>query len=389
MVQNQKNIRILHIMSGYGGGIASFIQNKALEMSQYNVTFDVVTYDECSPAFTAAIENTGGHIYQLQNPKVKGWRVFKESFETPLQDNNYDVIHCHIDGYRALPYKYIIKKQGINAFYIHAHLVKEIDNQTWKVKTQHHVDQLINNRLSSGTVGCGKLAIKSSYGENTDSNQMMVIPNSIDDNQFSQANQIHEQLKEKGRKQYQITDDTLLIGHIGRLKPVKNHQKTIEIGEYIQANNLDAKILIIGSGELEATLKQEVTDKKLEEVVIFTGRVSPISEFFPALDVLLLPSLTEGLPTTVVESQAAGVAVVMSDVITDEVDLGMGMVQTLPLSAVGSLWYEKLEEAAKNPIPQAAERMATINDKKFTNKASAELYYRYFSGEIKAYQIEK
>ena len=93
-----KKLRILHVMSGFGGGISSFVLNKAQQMPKYDVIFDVATYDECSDEFERAIQATGGRIYRLQNPKKEGYKVFKASFSKPFEDNEYDLVHCHIEG---------------------------------------------------------------------------------------------------------------------------------------------------------------------------------------------------------------------------------------------------------------------------------------------------
>jgi|SRR5699024_10436326 len=381
-----KKLRILHVMSGFGGGISSFVLNKAQQMPKYDVIFDVATYDECSDEFERAIQATGGRIYRLQNPKKEGYKVFKASFSKPFEDNEYDLVHCHIEGYRAIPYYRIAKKYGINRFYIHAHLVNDYKIQTLRDKALYRFNQESNTRLSTDVIGCGRLAIKSVYGPNTDMDKTMVIPNSIDLTAYTHSDADFQQMKIAGRRKFGINDQTLLIGHVGRLMPVKNHEKTFEIAQYIQENHIDAKIFIIGSGNLEEVLKDRVTELNLNEIITFTGRISPISEFYPALDALLLPSFTEGLPTTVVEVQGAGVPTVMSNTITPEVNLGLNMVDTCGLDDTASQWFEKLARMASLEIPDAQIRLQALEDNNFSNEGSAKLYVDFFMGKINDYQ---
>ena len=215
----------------------------------------------------------------------------------------------------------------------------------------------------------------------------MVIPNSIDLKEYANPENVYAQHREAGRKRYNLDENTLVIGHVGRLKPVKNHDKTFEIAKAIQESNLNAKILIIGSGDLEEELKARAADLDILDTVIFTGRISPISEFYPSLDVLLLPSFTEGLPTTVVEVQGAGVPTVMSGTITPEVDLDLGMVATCSLDDDGQVWLESLQQMANTSVPSVEKRLAALENNYFSNEASAKLYVDFFVGKINDFQL--
>ena len=385
--KNKKQLRILHVMSGFGGGISSFILNKAKQMPKYNVTFDVATYDECSEEFEQAIQATGGRIFRLVNPKKYGFKAFKSSFSKPFEQETYDLVHCHIEGYRAIPYYRIAKKYGVKKFYIHAHLVNDYKIKNKKDQLVYGFNQKLNTRISTDIVGCGRLAIKSVFGPKTNLDTSMVIPNSIDLKEYVKSKDSNAENRKDGRERYNLADDTLVIGHVGRLTPVKNHDKTFEIAKVIQENNLDAKILIIGSGNLEEELKAKAADLDILDTVIFTGRISPISEFYPALDVLLLPSFTEGLPTTVVEVQGAGVPTVMSNTITTEVDLALGMVATCKLDDSGQTWLNSLQQMANTTIPPLENRLDALENNHFSNEASAKLYVDFFVGRINDFQL--
>ena len=60
-------MRVLHIMSGFGGGISMFIQNQAQGMVGQGISFDVATYDEVSQEFQAAIRRVDGQIHTMYN----------------------------------------------------------------------------------------------------------------------------------------------------------------------------------------------------------------------------------------------------------------------------------------------------------------------------------
>lgn len=387
VTEENKHLRILHVMGSFGGGISSFILNKAKLMPKYGITFDIATYDECSQEFETAIQATGGKIYQLVNPKKEGYKSFYKTFSKPFEENKYDLVHCHVEGYRAIPYYKIARKYGVKRFYIHAHHANDYKVKSVKDQLMFKMEQTINTKLSTAAVGCGRIAIKSVYGPKTNLNNAMVIPNSIDVEEYNHSEENFQHVREKGRSDFGISDDTILIGHVGRLVPVKNHEKTLEIAKYIKDKQINAKILVTGAGHLESSLKEKVETQGLESIITFTGRISPISEYYPALDVLLLPSFSEGLPTTVVEVQGAGVSTVMSKAITSEVDLGLNLVEQVSLDTPVSEWVDTLVKMSQQPVPNVQARINAIKEKGFSNEASAKLYVDYFTGKIKAFQI--
>lgn len=382
-----KKIKILHIMSGFGGGISSFIRNKAENMKNENIQFDVATYDQCSEDFSEAITDTGGKIYKLINPKKDGWQAFKETYTSILKENDYDIIYCHINGYRVLPYYYYAKKYTNAEFYVHAHLNKPTKFMDFSEKLKLQVDQKTNKNVSDKVVGCGALAIESVFGEKTKESDMIVIPNSVEVERFIKTPESSQELRELYRNRFNLQEEELVIGHIGRLELVKNHELTIELAKYIKSNDLLMKILIIGEGNRERELKDKVNDLSLDEVIIFTGRISPIEDFFPALDVMLLPSFAEGLPTVVVEAQASGVPVVMSDVITEEVDLGFDMIEFVPIEADMADWIDAINRTQRVTIPNEDLRKQEIKNKNFSNETSAQLFVQFLRGNIDQYTI--
>lgn len=384
----EKQLKILHIMSGFGGGISSFIRNKAEYMVSENIQFDVVTYDECSKDFKEAIQQTGGTIYTMVNPKTNGWRAFKDSFTSVLKENTYDIIYCHLNGYRVLPYYYYSRKYSKAPFYVHAHTSYYPKSMLSKQKQLNiRIDQSINRKVSDKIVGCGSLSIKNIFGQTVKEEDMVVIPNSVEVERFIKESNQRDKLRKINRANFHLSEDELVIGHIGRLEKVKNHELTIELAEQIKKNQLKMKILIIGEGNREAELKARVEEKGLKDIITFTGRVSPIEDFYPALDVLVLPSFAEGLPTVVVEAQASGVPVVMSNTVTEEVDLGFGMLETVPLNAEPLIWLKAIEKMQEALIPEASVREQTIKEKKFSNKASANLYTDFLRGKVSQYTI--
>lgn len=120
------------------------------------------------------------------------------------------------------------------------------------------------------------------------------------------------------RKRYLPYDshNTLLVGIIGRLTPVKNHRMLLEAVRFLkdEGNVHFFKFLIVGDGELREDLMHYSRELAVEDSIVFTGWQKEMTSIYEATDIVLLTSLNEGTPVTLIESMAAGKPVVATDV---------------------------------------------------------------------------
>lgn len=116
--------------------------------------------------------------------------------------------------------------------------------------------------------------------------------------------------------EHTFAPETILIGGIGELHPIKGHIYAIQAMEKIvqERPNLNIQYVIIGSGEIENELKKEIIDRKLLDKVFLTGYVKDGATYLKALDYYVFPSLSEGLPYAIVEAGFAELPVIASDV---------------------------------------------------------------------------
>lgn len=378
--------RVLHIMSGYGGGISSFIENMARQMLGREIVFDVITYDETAPHFNEIIEATGGQVYKMLNPKKMGWKAFETSFKQPLKDHQYHLVHCHIPGYRALPYAWIVKKAGID-FYIHSHDTGQVDEKSIKKRLLNQINIQLNRKVSKLYLGCGDLAIQAKFNPQPKENRV-VLPNAILSERFAlEVDQILEK-RSHLRQQYGIEASTLVLGQIGRLMPVKNHAFSIRLAHYLKEKGLDFKLFLAGEGKERTSIEADIKAKGLENQVILLGRVNPIEDLMPLFDGLLLPSHYEGLPTVMVEGQAMSLPAILSDTITREVDLGLDLLTYLSLEDSLKAWYQAIvKRFAKVDLIDLDERLNALKSKSLRLEDAGELYDLFSQGKLMNYQL--
>ena len=140
--------------------------------------------------------------------------------------------------------------------------------------------------------------------------QKRIIPNGIDISHFSR----NEEKRVALRKKYNVADNDILIGTIGRLSKEKNQRMLLEAVYPIVRENEQVKIIIIGDGLKADELKQFVEARHLTDRVIFTGIMHDTVSAYSAMDIFILSSLTEGVPLTVLESMASKLPVIATRV---------------------------------------------------------------------------
>lgn len=103
--------------------------------------------------------------------------------------------------------------------------------------------------------------------------------------------------KEQIQNRFGLTKSDIVIGKIARLSKLKGHEYLLKAFMKVSKEIPNAKLLLVGNGELESELKQFVKQEKLHEKVIFTGLVLPedVPSIINAIDILVHSSLLEGL----------------------------------------------------------------------------------------------
>ncbi len=132
-----------------------------------------------------------------------------------------------------------------------------------------------------------------------------------------------EQKRKEFRAKYNLQDDELAIGIIGRLAPVKNHELFIDAIENASKNsNKKIRAFIIGDGETRMQLENYMIAKKIpftneasiSKLFCFTSWIKNVDWALAGLDLVALSSKNEGTPVSLIEAQAAGKFIVSTNV---------------------------------------------------------------------------
>jgi glycosyltransferase involved in cell wall biosynthesis len=111
-----------------------------------------------------------------------------------------------------------------------------------------------------------------------------------------------------------VSDDTPLVGFVGRLTAVKSPGLFVEAARHVVDQCPRTRLVFVGDGELRSDLEQQVDTLGLAQHVLFAGWQADMLPIYADLDLLALTSLNEGTPVTVIEALASGTPVVATAV---------------------------------------------------------------------------
>lgn len=116
------------------------------------------------------------------------------------------------------------------------------------------------------------------------------------------------------RDELGLAADVRLVGIVGRMVPVKDHQTFVGAAGLLAARHPTLHFVFVGGGECEAAVRDAVRRAGLERRAHFLGWRRDLPPIYAGLDVLALSSLNEGTPVTLIEAMAAGVPVASTEV---------------------------------------------------------------------------
>ena len=334
-------VRVLHIfISMNRGGAESMVMNYYRHIDRSKVQFDFLVHREQKGEFDDEIRSLGGIIHKVAPINIFNPKKYYSELSLFFKEHaTYQIIHSHINTFSYYPLK-IAQEFNIPVRIAHAHTalpkpslkdflnVKEI-KETIKTLIKFQLKKKIHQN-SNYCFACGRRAGSWLFGVNSN---FTIINNAIDSSKFVYDKVIAEQYK---------SDHNLLnkivIGHVGNFTEPKNHTFILDIFYELQKMDKKFHLVLIGDGPLRNNIEAKIDKLKIKERVSLLGVRKDIHNLCKMIDVFVFPSLYEGLPVTLIEAQASGLQVFVSNSVTSEVNITNKII-FMPIN---------LEKAAKN-----------------------------------------
>ena len=321
--------RILCILSSLdAGGAETFLMKiaRSLPTDAYQLDFVVSAENGC---YTQEVLERGGKIYKIpmRTQDVRG--AFR-GIKSIVRENRYDTVLKLAENSLSVM-DMIAAKQG-GAHHLIVRSCNAPTGLSRKARLIHRFFRPLLNRITTVKLAPSQLAADYMFGKAAN---VKLLHNGVDLNVF----RFSTDAREKVREEFQL-GNKLVVGHIGRFHPQKNHRYLLEVFKEIRRRRDDAVLLMIGTGEREEEIKTWIRELDMQDHVIMAGQRFDIPAVLSAMDVFVFPSLYEGMPNTVIEAQSTGLPCVIADTITPEADI-TGLVHYLSLSDSTECWAEK------------------------------------------------
>ena len=139
-----------------------------------------------------------------------------------------------------------------------------------------------------------------------------------------------------------------MVGHIGRFVASQNQAFVLQVFAEIKKLRPDAVLCFVGKGALRQAVKDQAVQMNLRRSIEFLGVHIDIPEILDAMDVLLFPSVFEGISNTVISAQASGLPCLVNDKITRQIRHS-DWVHFMSLQSPASQWAKRALEIARDP----------------------------------------
>jgi len=141
--------------------------------------------------------------------------------------------------------------------------------------------------------------------------KISILHNGVDTARYSPQ----PDLRRTARERLQIPDSTLVLGIVSRLVPIKDHATLFRAAARLRDRKIDVRVLVAGSGPEQQRLEAQVeASPALAGRVAFLGASENVPEIINALDIFVLPSLSEGMSNTILEAMSCSIPVIATRV---------------------------------------------------------------------------
>lgn len=341
-MDREGRIRILFVIASLGcGGAERVAVDIASKIDHETISIDFLIQSGADEFYHDEVLATGASIFH--SPKFNPATIpeYRKWFKKFLSNSNYDIVHFH-QNTMVTSVANILKKHGIRIV-SHAHSSSFRGSKIAKLCKKALIRGL--PRCADLCIGCSDKASEFFYGKNWRMmNNCIVIPNAIDTSRFIFSVEGRNSVRSK----YGLNEKNYVVGHVGSFTQPKNHVFLIEVFAKLLERNENARLLLVGEGSLHSLIQNKAKELECLDKIVFAGNVKNTEAYYSAMDVFAFPSLFEGLPLSVVEAQASGLACIISSNISKEVVMYKDQVYDLAIADIVP-WVDLLETLTEQP----------------------------------------
>lgn len=359
--------RILYYSEGWGlGGIERFIMNSVELLDRSRYDFDIFCTHDWDTSYDARIAELGGSRYVVfrgHKPNLvarliaslRAWRILLES-------GRYAAVHINTMNGVGFTYARVAEVMGVPVRIVHSHSTSYSNpslpkNMAHKLCKQRYLRSA--TKLLAATDDAGRYLF--------DEHPYEIVHTTVDTNVFHHD----EEARRRVRGELGVGDDAFLFGSVGRFAAEKNLPFQVEVLAQLTGLIPDARLLLVGAGPEEATIRAKAEELGMTDRLILPGATDRPSDYLSAFDVVSVPSLFEsGSPLAVTETLACGCPCVLSAHV-DTRALDTPLVRSLEPTDAGA-WAQALVDVHEGTasIDRAAEGLRFVRSIGYDNESN-------------------
>jgi glycosyltransferase involved in cell wall biosynthesis len=362
-------IRILHAVGSLDrGGIETWLLHVLRRTDRRRFQMDFLVHRERAGAYDAEVRALGSRIIVCPQPR-RPWHYLPALDRALGEHGPYDVVHGHLHRFSGIVLG-AARRRGVPIRIAHSHVAR-IDRNASPLRRLYlrWAERSIRTHATLG-LAASEQAAEDLFGAGWRADPRWgILSYGIDLAPFAAV-------PERGRvrAEWGLEPDAVVLGHVGRFEPQKNHGFLLEI--MAAAARIDSRVrpFLVGDGPLRPEVERRAAELGLRAV--FTGSRPDVPRLMlGAMDVFLFPSRFEGLGLAMVEAQAAGLPVVATDLVPDEATVVAGSIRRLPLRDSADAWARA---ALGAPRPERRRCLETVQASPFNLATTIDRVFAHY-----------
>lgn len=335
------------VLKWTGGGVERYVEDLAQAAGADGIDCHVasVTTDiDCPDIKTFGPLVEGG---------VKGALLQSARIESFIREGGYGVVHIHGNNGLVFLFAHVARRAGA-AVITHSHNSSFGGGSKGAKGLFTSFERRMHVKDCDALLACSRAAGDFLYVDNS----YDIVINGINTKRFA----FDDKARFEIRGELGIPENVPVIGFAATFIDAKNPLFALQIFNSLLERVPTARFVVCGDGELLDAFKVAANALIANGRCICMGRVSDIERYYCAMDVLLAPSKYEGLPINLIEAQACGLPIVMSDQITDEVVLVSDVCERLSLSSAVQSWADAAAKVIAVNKSRSASAVVSIEE---------------------------
>jgi glycosyltransferase involved in cell wall biosynthesis len=297
-----------------------------------------LTLSDVQNDFDREVRSLGGFVHRIAFGPLR----FPVHFGRLVRRQGFDVVHSHIHLQSGFIVR-LASRLGVPARIVHFRSSRDGGGRGPIRSLQRAVLRNWIRRHATSILSVGEGAMESVWGPLWRNDpRCSVIYSGLDPAAFGGPRQAKEV-----RREFGFPEDSGLVIHAGRFVREKNHVRLLDVFNSLQQRRSDVRLLMVGWDPtgISETIQRRIGSLGLIGRAVVSGERGDIPRLLKAADLLVFPSLWEGLPGVVLEAAAAGTPVLASDLPgVAEIARHLPRIRRLSLDEPDQSWAEVASE---------------------------------------------